>query len=218
VTLWADDRSIHVTLDGHHIKTVSSRLHDEHLRYLLLRGARPAEHAPAAPALPRTATGRTRLPENTAIEIDRVVTRDGTITFSKQLFPVHVDLVGQRITLRLDGHLMHAIANNTLIKSWPYPITLDKRLKLTGARQATSPLPPAPSGKAARAERRVPLDGVVMVAKQRLRVGTSHAGKIVTIIAEDTHFRILDGDQELAIHPRKTNQPITRSKAWSKRR
>jgi hypothetical protein len=113
---------------------------------------------------------------------------------------------------------MHAIAGGALVKSWPYVISLDKRLALTGARQADGPIPPAPSGRAPGAERRVPCDGVVMVARQRLRVGTSHAGKIVTIIAEDTHFRILDGEQELAIHPRKTNQPITRTKAWSKRR
>lgn len=45
VTVWADDRSIHVILDGHHLKTVSSRLHEEHLRSLLLRGARPPGRA-----------------------------------------------------------------------------------------------------------------------------------------------------------------------------
>ncbi len=218
VGVWADDRSIHVILDGYHLKTVSSRLHDEHLRHLLLRGARPAGPAPAAPALPRAGRGRSRLSETTAIEVDRSVVRDGVITFNNEDFSVDPGLVGRRITLRLDGHLMHAIADNTLVKSWPYTITLDKRLALTGARQASGTLPPAPSGRAPRAERRVPRDGVVMVARQRLRVGTNHAGKIVTIIAEDTHFRILDGEQELAIHPRKTNTPITRTKAWSKRR
>jgi hypothetical protein len=64
----------------------------------------------------------------------------------------------------------------------------------------------------------VPRDGVVMVARQRLRVGTTHAGKIVTIIAEDTCFRILHGDQELAIHPRDPNRPIRHVKAPARRR
>lgn len=218
VNVWADDRSIHLVLDGHHVKTIGSRLHDEHLRSLLLRGARPAGPAPAAPALPRAGRGRSRLPETTAVEVDRSVVRDGVIRFNNQDFSVDPGLVGQRITLRLDGHLMHAIADDQLVKSWPYPITMDKRLALTGARQASGPLPPAPSGRAPQAERRVPRDGVVMVARQRLRVGASHVGKIVTIIAEDTHFRVLDGDTELAIHPRKTNTPISRTKAWSKRR
>jgi hypothetical protein len=55
-----------------------------------------------------------------------------------------------------------------------------------------------------------------MVARQRLRIGTTHAGKIVTILVEDTHFRVLDGDHELATHPRTTNHPVTRVKAWSR--
>lgn len=37
---------------GHHVKTVGSRLNDNHLRYLMQRGARPVGRAPAAPALP----------------------------------------------------------------------------------------------------------------------------------------------------------------------
>ncbi|MFE6052500.1 hypothetical protein ACFQ6N_17235 [Kitasatospora sp. NPDC056446] len=49
-----------------------------------------------------------------------------------------------------------------------------------------------------------------MVANQRLRVGASHAGKTVTIVIEDTVFRVLDGDVELSVHPRKTTGPISR--------
>jgi biopolymer transport protein ExbB len=54
-----------------------------------------------------------------------------------------------------------------------------------------------------------------MVARQRLRVGRTHAGKTVTVIAGDTHFRVLDGDQELAVHPRTTSRPVTRFKAYA---
>jgi hypothetical protein len=45
---------------------------------LLLRGARPAGSPPAAPALPR-AGGRIRLPADTAVEVDRLVWRDGVV-------------------------------------------------------------------------------------------------------------------------------------------
>ncbi len=214
VTLWADSRSIHVLLDGHHLKTVPSRLNSEHLHHLAMRGAHPAGAAPAAPALPST-NGRRRLPDNTAVEVERTVSRDGVIRFRAETFTVEPNLTGQRITLRFDGHLMHAIAENTLVRSWPYPITLEQRLKLVGARQADS-APPQPPSTAQRAERRVPRDGVIMVARQRLRIGTTHAGKIVTILVEDTHFRVLDGDHELATHPRTTNHPVTRVKAWSR--
>ena len=59
-----------------------------------------------------------------------------------------------------------------------------------------------------RVHRRVPLDGVTMVAGQRLRIGRTHAGKIVTILVEDHHFRVLDGEAELALHARTTAKPL----------
>jgi hypothetical protein len=39
-------------------------------------------------------------------------------------------------------------------------------------------------------QRKVPRDGVVIVARQRLRIGRTCTGKIVTIHVEDTHFRV----------------------------
>lgn len=36
------------------------------------------------------------------------------------------------------------------------------------------------------------------------------AHKLVTVVIEDTHFRILHGDEELAIKPRRDTTPITR--------
>jgi hypothetical protein len=49
-----------------------------------------------------------------------------------------------------------------------------------------------------------------MIANQPIKLGPRHAGKLVTVVIEDTHFRILHGDQELAIKPRKDTSPITR--------
>ena len=214
VTIWADDRSVHVLLDGHHLKTVSSRLDAHHLQQLRMRGGRPAGPPPAAPALPAR-NGRTRLPAGTAVETDRIVQRNGIIQLAGQSFTVHPGLVGQRITLRLDDHLMHAIAGGQHIKTWPLPIPASQRSSTRGARPATSPLPAVLSRTPLQARRRVPADGVIMVARQRLRVGAAHAGKIVTIVAEQTHFRVLDGEQEISLHPRTTSRSITRFKAYA---
>lgn len=52
-----------------------------------------------------------------------------------------------------------------------------------------------------------------MVANQRLRVGRTYAGKIVTVVVEDTHFRIYDGLTELAVHPRTTKKWVRTYKA-----
>lgn len=40
--------------------------------------------------------------------------------------------------------------------------------------------------------------------------GPRHAGKLVTVIIEDTCYRILHGEEELAVKSRKDTSPITR--------
>jgi hypothetical protein len=57
----------------------------------------------------------------------------------------------------------------------------------------------------------------VMVTRQRLRVGAAHAGKTVTIRVEDTHFRVLLDGEELGLHPRTDNRPVTRFRAYATR-
>jgi hypothetical protein len=52
--------------------------------------------------------------------------------------------------------------------------------------------------------------GRIMVAKQSIKLSPRHAGKLVTVVIEDTHFRILHGEELLAIKPRKDPTPITR--------
>lgn len=47
-----------------------------------------------------------------------------------------------------------------------------------------------------------------MVAGQRLRVGRTHAGTIVTIVVKDHHFRVLDGIKELSLQARTSTTPI----------
>lgn len=49
-----------------------------------------------------------------------------------------------------------------------------------------------------------------MVAKQRIKLGPRHAGKLVTVFVEGTHLRILHGDEEIAVRPRRDLTPITR--------
>lgn len=109
----ADQRSVHPTLDGHLVRTAASRPSARDLRWLTLRGARPAGPPPASPALPHT-QGALAVPAGQAVEIDRVVHRDGLVDVGGTTFQVGTALSGQMITLRLDGHLMHAIADDVL--------------------------------------------------------------------------------------------------------
>lgn len=71
------------------------------------------------------------------------------------------------------------------------------------------PLPPrAPGGL--RAIRKVHASGNIMVAKQNIKLGVRYRGQTVTVVIEDTHFRILLGEEEIAVRPRRNLKPITR--------
>jgi transposase InsO family protein len=213
VTVWADVHTVHISLENQVLKTVPSRLSPTHLAELRARGARPATTAPAPSALPRNAR---HADAHTVVELDRVVGRDGIVRIDGTDFNVGVAHTGTRVALRLDGHLVHAVAGRMLLGSWPHPIDLERRLALRGARRTAGPLPAPTPAHAPRAQRVVGADGVVMVARQRLRIGRAHAGKTITVIAEDTSFRVLDGDLELTTFARDPSKPLTRFKAWSR--
>jgi biopolymer transport protein ExbB len=122
-------------------------------------------------------------------------------------------IAGTRVTLRFYGGLVHATAGDMLLKTLPNPFTTNEVQQLRGARPATSPLPLPPPAGPQSVQRRIPKDGVVMVAAQRLRVGRTHAGTIVTIVVEDHHFRVLDGIKELSLHARRSTKPIRKFNA-----
>ena len=210
LTVWADLHSIHLLLDGHLLRTVASRLLPQDLAYLAMRGARPAGPEPAKAAIQRK-DGKPVLAAGQAVEIDRKVHRDGHVTVGGEKYRVGTGYAGTQVTLRLDGHLMHAIADGALAGTWPCPVTPERAARMNGARTAASPLPPAPlpAGSIA-ARRRVHPDGRIMVNKQPMKLGPRHAGKLVTVIIEDTCYRILHGEEELAVKPRKDTSPITR--------
>jgi DDE superfamily endonuclease len=92
----------------------------------------------------------------------------------------------------------------------PTPIPPGERHRLQGARLAgAAPLPEA----TVTIQRRVSSRGGIQVARQRIHVGMTHAGKIVTVIPETNTFRlVLDGDT-VAVVPRTTSHEIGRYKA-----
>ena len=204
VTLWIDLTSIHILLAEEVIKTVPSRVTTADLERLSLRGVRTGRPDPAEPA--PTGVSVSRRP--TPIEIERTANRDGIVVVRGHDLALGTGIAGTRVTLRFDGGLVHATAGNMLLKTLPNPFTTNELQQLRGARPATSPLPSPPPAGPQSVQRRVPKDGVVMVAGQRLRVGRTHAGTIVTIVVEDHHFRVLDGIKELALHARRSTKPI----------
>ncbi len=211
VTVWASDRSIHVVLDGAVIRTRPSRLSEHDLRDLLRRGARIAGPEPA-----RGAVTVDMLTKSAVIEVARTVSRDGCIGLGGHKVLLESTLVGQRVTARFEGTLMHIVVNGRLVKTLPAPLPADHRAALRGARPTSDPLPPpAPPH---RAMRRVAANGTVTVAGQRLRVGRSYQGQTVAITIEDTVFRVFIDGNEICTHARRTDSDITIFKAYPRRR
>ncbi|NYJ19528.1 transposase InsO family protein [Leifsonia psychrotolerans] len=204
VTIWTDLTSTHTLLGDEVIKTIPSRLTTADLDRLKMRGARPGRSEPALPAVNPDRPSGIQGP----VEVDRTATRDGVVTLLGHHLTLGVRNARQRVTLRIDGGLIHVIAGGHLVKTMPNPLSPLDAKRLSGVRQATTPLPPAPASGPQRVQRTVPKDGVVMVAGQRLRVGRTHTGKIITVIVEDHHFRVLDGEAELSLHARTSTKAI----------
>jgi transposase InsO family protein len=206
--VWADEHSVHILIDGHLVRTVPSNLDADDLHTLKMRGALPAGPPPAAPS----PTGVETLPAGAVIEVDRTLDVDGVADLARHRLKVGPELARQKVTLRLDGHLIHVVHDGVLAKTLPSPVPADQRTRIRGARIAATELPPPAAGPIS-VQRQVPRDGVVMVTRQRLRVGRTYAGKIVTIYVEDTHFRVTLDGAELSLHPRQEQRPVTRWKA-----
>lgn len=192
------------------IRTRPSRLCEHELRELLDRGARAA-----GPRTARSAVTVDVLTTSATIEVHRPVDRDGYAGLGGTKVLLDPPLVGQCVTLRFDGALMHVLAAGRLVKTSPAPLDPNRRATLAEHDPQRSHChhrqPPL------RAMRRVDENGRVTVAGQRLRVGRTYAGQTVLIAIEDTVFRVLLNDVELATHARKPGLQISRFKSYPRR-
>ena len=202
VTIWVDETSLHVLHDGARIKTLPSRLGVAELARLASGGARPAGPSPLL-----AGTG-------TAVEIERTVNAAGLVGLAGAQVNVGYQLAGQRVTLRMDGTQMMVITSDgELARTMPCPVPAGDRYRLRGARKAAPP-PLPPSGPVT-VQRRVSSRGGIMVATQKIQVGLVHAGKIVTVTAEDHAFRLIIDGQVAGVVPRTTTSEIHRYKAYA---
>jgi hypothetical protein len=64
-------------------------------------------------------------------------------------------------------------------------------------------------------QRRVSCRGGIQVARQRITVGMTHAGKIVTVICENNSFRLVIDGETVGVVPRTTSYEISRYKAYA---
>jgi transposase InsO family protein len=207
ITLWMDSTTVHISLDGVRVKTVPSRLNTADLARLRAQpGSRPAGPPPAPRAAGPLAA---RLP----IQVDRTANAVGVISLAGRSIPIGFQHAGRRVTLRLDGPLLHLIVDGVLTRTMPAPVPADQRHRIRDARLA-GPLPAPPAGPT-RVQRKVSSRGGIQVCNQRVQVGMTHARKIVTVEVDQTLFRILDSTGTvLTVVVRTNTQEVTRHKAY----
>jgi transposase InsO family protein len=208
VTLWIDTATAHLGIGGWRVKTVPSRLSEVDLARLRHAGARPAGPPPSGPFPGALAATR-------CVEVDRLVNSAGIITLGGQVIQVGFPLAGQRARIRLDGVVMHVITQDGVLwRSLPCPIPPGQRHRLQGVRLA-GPGPLPESGLTV--QRRVSSRGSIQVARQRIQVGMTHAGKIVTVVPEHDSFRLVIDGETARVVPRTTGKEIDRYKAHATR-
>jgi transposase InsO family protein len=207
LTLWMDSTTVHISLDGLRVKTVPSRLNTADLaRLRSTPGSRPAGPPPAPRAAGPLAA---RLP----IQVDRTANAVGVVSLAGTAVPIGFQYAGRRVTLRLDGPLLHLIVDGVLTRTMPAPVPADQRYRLRDARLA-GPLPAPPVGPA-RVQRKVSSRGGIQVCNQRVQVGMTHARKIVTVEVDQTVLRILDSTGTvLTVVARTNTEEVTRHKAY----
>jgi len=204
VTIWVDETTLHVVLDGIRLKTLPSRLGIIELARLAADGARPA----GAPPL-QAGTG-------TAVEVQRTVNGAGLVGLAGSQLNVGYQLAGQRVTLRMDGTQMAVIEHGgALLRTLACPVPPAERHRLRGARRAASM--PALSAGPVIVQRRVSQRSSIMVATQRIHLGMIHARKIVNVTATDDSFRISLDSETIFVVPRATTREIHRYKAYATR-
>jgi len=199
VRIWAGLSQVHVLLDGHRIKTLPSRLDARDLARLAAAGAKAAGPPPLPPA------------SGDVIEVDRTVNASGSVSLGDRIVSAGLPLAGQRVTLRLEGPVVHVLAGSVLARTLACPVPPEARPRLRGARPGTAAAPRLPEPLAV--TRRVSVRGSVMVGGEKIQVGLAHARKTVQVTVEaDTYVIAVEPGITVAA-ARTASRDIRRHKA-----
>jgi Integrase core domain len=207
VTFWASTEVIHLLIAGARVKTVRSHLSAADLTALATQGSRPAGPPPLPPAEP-----------GAAIEVDRIVSKDGAVHLANRYVLAAEILGGRRVSVRIEENTLMFFDPETreLLRTRPSPLTWDQARRLRGARPAGPP--PRPSTEPVTAQRVASNTGVIMIAGQKIALGRIHARQIVTVhVADETVTVDLGGDDTRTVR-RTTTQPVRSIKAQQHRK
>jgi hypothetical protein len=201
VRFWASVEVIHLMIGGVRIKSVRSHLTTADLAVLAAAGAVNA----GPPPLP--------VEDGEAVEIERTVSRGGTIAIGGTVLLAAEILAGRRIGIRIEPGtlMMFDLDSRELLRVRPNPLNYAKIIRLRGARPAGPP--PRPSIEPVRAQRRASNSGVIMICGQKIALGRVHAHRTVTVHVSETTLAIELADGDTRVVRRTTTQPVRNIKA-----
>jgi hypothetical protein len=120
--------------------------------------------------------------------LDRTVNASGTISLGGYVLSAGLPLARQRVTLRLDGPVVHVLASGILARTIGCPIPESDRDRLRGAQPAELGRLRLPEPQIVK--RRVSGRGAIMIGRQRIQVGLPHAGKTADVTIETNTYHI----------------------------
>jgi hypothetical protein len=139
------------------------------------------------------------------------VQQDGHVLINGSKYQVGTGLAGATVTIRLDGHLMHATADSALAGTWPCrsPPSRPPGSPVPGPRPPCCPHRRCPQGPT------LPGGGCTSAAGSWSTGSRSSSApprrEARYRCLEDTCYRILRNGEELAIKPRRDTTTITGS-------
>jgi transposase InsO family protein len=207
VTFWASIEVIHLSVAKTRIKSLRSHLSAADLAKLMATGGRPAGPPPLPPPRP-----------GPAVETDRTVNRNGLVSLGGQTVLAAEILAGRRVGIRVENNTLMFFdpATRQLLRTRPSPFTDDQAHRLQGARPAGPP--PQPSTAPVTVQRLASATGVIVVAGQKISLGRTHAGEIVTVCVTTTTMTVGFGDGSTQTVTRTTSKPVRSFKAQQHRK
>ena len=202
VHFWVSVDLIHLLIGGTRVKTVRSHLTVTDLAQLVAHGAVNAGPSPLPP-----------IEEGTAVEVERVVSKDGLVNLGGHQILAAEILGGRQVGIRIepDTLMFYDLDSRELLRVRPNPLSHQQVRRLRGNRPAGPP--PRPSTEPVRVQRRASNTGVIMVCGQKVALGRLHAGQTITVHVSETTLAVeLDQGEPRTIR-RTTTTPVRNIKA-----
>ncbi|WP_337796280.1 IS481 family transposase [Actinopolymorpha rutila] len=209
VRFWIDCEWVHLSIGGARVKSLRSRFSVNDLDTLVAQGAVPAGEPPL-PSKPGPGSRAGR----TVVEVERTVSKVGTVSLGQRLVLAAEILGGRRVGIYIEEGaplLFFDPETRELLRTRPNPLQPGEAVRL----QRTRPVGtlPRPSTEPIRVQRRANNSGVIMVTGQKIALGREHTYRTVTVHVSETTLTIELPDTDTRLVRRTTTQPVRSIKA-----